>query len=279
MRKGECTQASVTFSPHGLPSLDALIGGEEGSPPISPITPSLGSLLGGKEGSPGNLSNHHINLDLVHCDFDIIKVSQDPLIVLFLGAHHQGDTWVSPCFNFPRATYLDNYWVPLYYCFPLSSWTLIGKLEQSTLPIGILQWESGESENGEQVSGEQYFYNIATPTTIQTTVPKEVTMQWSYDVINYVHHVDYSIKGSDTILSAIIARVYAYVTIIARVYAYVTTNVTCINKFLSCVAKIQIAQQESQICWKIRSFTPILSAPKSIHVDDVSLVDDVSYVI
>jgi hypothetical protein len=214
MRKGECTQASVTSSHHGLPLLDALIGGEEGSPPISPITLSLGSSLGGKEGSPGNLSNHHINLVMVHCDFDVTKVNNINV--------------VSPGSIFPRATYLDSSWVSMCCCFPLSGceksmtsyWCLPngphariiraclrstmvqylgqdwdplckdfqwiytdhykdhspGKLQQPTLPVGILQWESGESENGEEVTGEQYLFNALLnfkPTIIPIAMPRE----------------------------------------------------------------------------------------------------------
>jgi hypothetical protein len=85
--------------------------------------------------------------------------------------------------------------------------------------------------------------------------------QWLHDGISYVRHVDYSIKGSDTILSTGIARVYAYVTIVIRVYDDVTKIVTRIVKFLCRIAEIPVAQRENQSRWEIFSFAPKFRVP------------------
>jgi hypothetical protein len=71
--------------------------------------------------------------------------------------------------------------------------------------------------------------------------------QWLHDGISYVRHVDSSIKGSDTILSTGIARVYAYVTTVIRVYDDVTKIVMRIAKFLCGIVKIPVAQRENQL--------------------------------
>jgi hypothetical protein len=80
-----------------------------------------------------------------------------------LTVNHLGQDWKRLPKDF-QWIYMDHY--------KDHDWTLIENLAQSTLPKGILQWESGESKNGEQVSGKQYFFYIAAPIITPVAVPK-----------------------------------------------------------------------------------------------------------
>ena len=80
--------------------------------------------------------------------------------------HYLGQDWNPLC--------KDSQWIYMNH-YNDHDWTHNGKLQQSTLPTGILQWESGESGNGEQVLGEQYFYNmllIFNPTIVPVAMPQ-----------------------------------------------------------------------------------------------------------